>query len=423
MTEDPVHAQYEAYPYPARDPADEAQRLITGSPSHILELNHFVFAGRRDYGRPFRVLVAGGGTGDGAIMLAQQLADADAAAEVVYIDVSEAARAVAEARAGARGLGNVRFHTLAIEDLADAGLGRFDYIDCCGVIHHLEDPAAGLRALAGVLAGDGGMGVMVYGELGRTGVYPMQDLIRMLSEGESAGQRIAFARKVLGALPPTNWLKRNPFVGDYIDGGDAGLHDLLLHGRDRAYRVPEIAALAAAAGLRITAFIEPACYDPASYVRDRVLSVRFDRLTWIERCAAAELLAGNMRKHVFYAVKEGNPGPVVASPDDAGAVPHLRPAEVEAIAGRMRPGLALTATIDGVSLRFPLPPLARAMVERIDGERSLADIHAELATVNWNLTQKQFMDQFGRLHAVLNGLGKLYLTFPAGDGSPQRHRK
>ena len=30
-----VRDQYEAYPYPARDPRDEAKRLITGSPSDI----------------------------------------------------------------------------------------------------------------------------------------------------------------------------------------------------------------------------------------------------------------------------------------------------------------------------------------------------------------------------------------------------
>ncbi len=76
MSDEAVRAQYEAYPYPVRDPADEAKRLITGSPSHIDELNHYVFGGRRDFAKPFRALVAGGGTGDATIMLAQQLADA-----------------------------------------------------------------------------------------------------------------------------------------------------------------------------------------------------------------------------------------------------------------------------------------------------------------------------------------------------------
>ena len=66
---DPVRAQYEAYPYPARDPAEETARLITGSPSHPVEIDHFLFSGRRDWSAPFRALVAGGGTGDGLIML------------------------------------------------------------------------------------------------------------------------------------------------------------------------------------------------------------------------------------------------------------------------------------------------------------------------------------------------------------------
>ena len=33
-------AQYEAYPYPARDPRDEAKRLVVGSPSHLREIDH-----------------------------------------------------------------------------------------------------------------------------------------------------------------------------------------------------------------------------------------------------------------------------------------------------------------------------------------------------------------------------------------------
>ena len=35
-----VQAQYEALPYPARDPRDEAKRLIVGSPSQTIEIDH-----------------------------------------------------------------------------------------------------------------------------------------------------------------------------------------------------------------------------------------------------------------------------------------------------------------------------------------------------------------------------------------------
>ena len=43
---DPVRQQYELLPYPARDPRDEAQRLIEGSPSHLLEINHYLYRRR-----------------------------------------------------------------------------------------------------------------------------------------------------------------------------------------------------------------------------------------------------------------------------------------------------------------------------------------------------------------------------------------
>jgi len=136
---DPVRDQYEVYPYPARDPRDEAGRLIETTPGHLDEINHYVYAGRRDFGRPFRVLVAGGGTGDVTVMLAQQLADRFCRGEIVHLDLSAASAKVAEARLAARGLGNARFVVGSLTELAALGLGRFDYIDCVGVLHHLDD--------------------------------------------------------------------------------------------------------------------------------------------------------------------------------------------------------------------------------------------------------------------------------------------
>ncbi|MSO77418.1 MAG: class I SAM-dependent methyltransferase [Alphaproteobacteria bacterium] len=408
-----VTAQYEALPYPARDPADEAKRLILGAPSHLFELNHYVFAGGRDFRLPFRALVAGGGTGDGLIMLAQQLADLGTPSEVTYLDVSTAARRVAEARAKARELTNIRFLSGSLLDLAALAPGPYDYIDCCGVLHHLADPAGGLVALAGELAPAGGMGLMLYGRLGRTGVYETQAALRRLApETLPVAERIATARRLLKALPATNWLRRNPFVADHLDGGEAGLHDLLLHARDRAYDVAELAALVEGAGLAIAAFIAPARYDPASYVADPTLRRQFQGLAWLERSAMAERLAGNIRKHVVYAVPKARAGLAVAKVDSPATVPLFRQGDGPRWVETARKG-SVTADLDGVKLTLPLPRLAAAIVARIDGRRSLAVIHADLQSANPRLGWDIFKAEFDALYAALNAINELLLRVPS----------
>jgi SAM-dependent methyltransferase len=303
---DPVRRQYETYPYPERDPADERKRLIEGSPSHPVEIDHFLFGGRRDWSQPFRALVAGGGTGDGLIMLAQKLADIGCPAQITYLDMSEASRAVAEARAEARGLDTIRFVT---GDLLTAPeYGPFDYIDCCGVLHHLPEPDAGFRALEQALAPGGGMGLMVYAPYGRTGVYPLQAAFGRLFKGDAPEDQVRLARAALDGLPKTNWFPRNGLLGDHR-GSDAGLYDLLLHSRDRPYTVGDLAGALERAGLAPVSFLEPGRYDPQRYLpRGAEIVGRVKSLEPLEKAALAEQLAGNMKTHVVYAARPGEGG-------------------------------------------------------------------------------------------------------------------
>ncbi|MEO1249520.1 MAG: class I SAM-dependent methyltransferase, partial [Pseudomonadota bacterium] len=238
---DAVKAQYEAYPYPERDPQDEDTRLITGSPSHLDELRHYVFAGKRPP-EPFRALVAGGGTGDGLIMLAEHCRQAGLTAEITYLDLSEQAAAIARARAERRGLTGITFRTGSLLETTSLAGGPFHYIDCCGVLHHLADPPAGLAALRDVLDEQGGMGLMVYAPYGRTGVYPLQEVLRSLTGEMAPREQVAVAKRVIEGLPPTNWFARNGGLADHRNS-DAGLYDLLLHSQDRAYSVREFSEL------------------------------------------------------------------------------------------------------------------------------------------------------------------------------------
>ncbi|MBS0541995.1 MAG: class I SAM-dependent methyltransferase [Proteobacteria bacterium] len=407
---DDVRAQYEALPYPPRDPREEAVRLITGTPSHILEVNHYLFAGRLNFNRPFRALVAGGGTGDACIMLAQQLADRRCPGEIVYLDLSTASRAICEARAKARGLRNIVFHTGSLLDLPDMNIGQFDYIDCTGVLHHLPDPSAGMKALVSVLQPDGGIGVMLYGQYGRSGVYPLQEMLRSIAPPSMALEdRIAMAKRLIRFLPTTNLFRRNPYLNDHVTGGDAGLYDLLLHSCDRAYTVPEIATLAADAGLRVVAFLEPVRYEPSTYMSDPVIARQASSLPLVERAAFAERLAGNLRTHVFYASRAGFD--TVARPEDTSAIPVLRDMDAAKLAGGLQPGAPLVANLDGFPWRAQLPALAPRIIAQFDGRRTVAEIYTSLGAQGALPQWEDFYTQFEDLYVKLNGVNHLLLRF------------
>jgi SAM-dependent methyltransferase len=370
-------AQYEAFPYPERDPRDEARRLIIGSPSHLLEIDHWVFGARRPATQPLRALIAGGGSGDAAIMLAQQLAAAGREGEVVWLDRSGAARRVAEARAGVRRLANLRFVEGSLLDLPTLGLGAFDYVDCCGVLHHLPDPAAALATLAGALAPGGGIGLMVYAPHGRTGVYMLQDALRLLAPAaEPPRERVDIAKRLWKHLPETAWLKRNAWITDHVSGGDAGIYDLLLNPRDVAFNVPTLARLVEGAGLRIACFVEPLRYDPARFLPDPRLRERLAALAPIERAAVAEAAAGNMGIHILYATRAADPPPEVAWND--ATVPVLREIDGAKLAAALKGG-SLPVAFDGLRVPVPLPRLAAALLRRVDGARRAGEIIASVA--------------------------------------------
>ena len=399
-----VKDQYEVFPYPLRDPEDDRKRLITTLGGNLDGISHFAFGGRRDFAKPMRVLVAGGGTGDALIYLAQQLADRGCPAEVVYVDLSAASRAIAEQRAAIRNL-NITFVTGSLLDVATLAPGPYDYIDCSGVLHHLPDPDAGLAALASQLAPDGAMGIMLYGTLGRSGVYPMQALLRTLAPATlPAAERLAVFRRVMASLPNTNLLRSNPVLGITPKTDDNELFDMFLHSQDRSYTVEEIGRFAEGAGLRVTTFIPLAQYDPAGVCGDPDLLKRLDGKSMLERAAAAEAMHCLSQKHVFYVVHRDNPA-TPPSPTDKAAIPVWHD-------GFTFPHEKLGGTFQFGKSRGPIvcqitvTPAVAAGAGRIDGNTSLGDIQRAA-----KLPDKAFREAVAALWS-LNGVHLLFLRRP-----------
>jgi hypothetical protein len=252
--------------------------------------------------------------------------------------------------------------------------------------------------------------LMVYAPYGRTGVYMMQDVLRRLAPpDEMPQQRLDVARRVMKHLPETQWLRRNRNFDDHINGGDAGLYDLLLNPRDRAYTVADLSKLLGDAGLRISCWVEPIRYDPIAMLPDTRLRARLDGMDSTGRAALAEALAGNMAVHIVYCVRTGEP----IQQTDPGAdtsVPVFREVDGETLAKGIRPDGRLPVTFDGLSTMVALPSLATAILPLIDGQRSVGQIGGILA--GRGIKPEVFVKAWRQTFAALERVNRVLLAAP-----------
>lgn len=319
-----VQDQYLDYPYPLRKPEDEKSRLIMLQADSLTEINHYLFNGRQDFKNNFRVLVAGGGTGDAAIYHAEQLRNTNA--QIVYLDFSKASMEIAKARAKIRKLTNIKWINDSILNLPKLGIGKFDLINCVGVLHHLESPDEGLQALKQVLKPEGGMSLMVYAKYGRTGLYHVQEIMQMVNEDETNRQKeVENGWTIVNALPSTNWFPKGPeLLNDHLSHGDVGMYDMFLHKRDRAYTVPEIYEFVKRSGLHFVEFSDPferAALDIRSFIKRGELTEKIMKMDKVKQQAICEIMAGNIIKHPFWVTNRSDS--TIASFDDLDNIPYF----------------------------------------------------------------------------------------------------
>jgi ubiquinone/menaquinone biosynthesis C-methylase UbiE len=396
-----VRRHYENLPFPPRDPEAERYVLKVSTPDILAKINHYCFGGSRDFSQPFRVLAAGCGTGDSVIWLAHQLADTPA--EIVAIDLSEASLAVAKARAEVRGLDKIAWVHGSLLEVADLGLGRFDYITCLGVLHHLPDPTAGLRALESVLADQGAMAIMVYGAVGRSHIYSTQRLLQLATKGlEHPADRLAVAKRIVANLPATNDFRQRE--GDAIKNtyleDDTNFWDTLLHAQDRAYTVSQFRDYLASAGLTVQGFTSymgvsattALQYDLDFQLDDPAQSARLAALSPAEREDAAEILDGSLSLHTVYVRRE----PLSAldpTADEAILSPMSESARsiLTHLAGGTEPLVVHLRNRSAVP--YHPAPITRRFLGTIDGHRSNAEIAASLGlaagSAAWALVKRE----------------------------------
>jgi SAM-dependent methyltransferase len=455
MTTSTVKQQYEELPYPPRDPADERQRLLHTVGDDLTELNHYCFKGKQNFQDHFRCLVAGGGTGDSVIFLAEQLRHTNA--EIVYLDLSQASRQIAEQRAQIRELANIQWVTASLLDIPKLGLGTFDYINCSGVLHHLPEPAQGLQSLASVLRDDGALFLMLYARYGRRGVYDMQEIFRtLLPEKMPAQDKIAQARALLNQLPATNYFQRNRDqweseigakgygdVGGY-GYGDAGLYDLLLHSQDRAYDVDALYELLQTADMQLVDFTGPdkRRYQPKNLLSNPSTLGLCENLSRRQQFSVAEKLTGNIIKHMFYAAKSPDRSATIEDYVGNPALCIVLTAEMkgkhEQIHQAIVPGetLTITYTLDhqqevihlpgnAITLRnkqevFQLPGNAinKLLFKYFDGTTPIEKMISKVKIKTGNGNSQLIKAEIEKAFALLHSMGWAYLCNSPASKNP-----
>jgi SAM-dependent methyltransferase len=214
-------------------------------------------------------LDAGCGTG----VSTDYLCHLNPGATILAVDISAGALAVAQQRTQRSGaaaqVGSLRIEQRSLLDLAEEG--PFDYINSVGVLHHLAQPEAGLRALARLLAPRGLLHLFLYADAGRWEIHRSQRALQLLSVGSGA-EGLRLGRQLFEELPASNRLRRHHQERWSLDtAADANFADMYLHPQESSYTLTRLFAFVKQAELHFAGFSNPEVWDPARLLKGELL--------------------------------------------------------------------------------------------------------------------------------------------------------
>jgi SAM-dependent methyltransferase len=254
---DAVRRHYEEYPYPLYPLVVSVRRCDTYALN--LEALWARFNGSLPPPEAQRILIAGCGT-----FSPYPFAVANPRVSITALDLSRRSLQRAHLHCLLHGRYNV---TYAEGELCDrqAVDGTFGLIDAYGVLHHLDDPLQGLKALAERLAEGGILRIMVYSRYARREEESIRRAFRLLKI-----QDIKSAKGLIVQARPGSRLSR--FAENSSEAAfTSGLADALLHPCVHTFRIDKFLELVDGSGLQPLLFAHA---DALENVDDEIGRIR-----------------------------------------------------------------------------------------------------------------------------------------------------
>ena len=288
---------YNTYPFPPEPLLDEPPPGYNWRWSWIAAYDFCT--GRKPPQQEIRILDAGCGTGVGT----EYLVHLNPEASVTGIDISESAIEVAKERCQRSGANRVQFQQMNLENAHQLD-GQFQMINCVGVLHHLPDPTAGIKALAEKLAPGGIMHIFVYGELGRWEVRLMQNAISLL-QPENYQEGVKIGRKLFETLPQENRIVKREKERWALDNQrDACFADMYVHPQEIDYNINTLFDLVTASGLEFVGFSNPKFWQIERLLGNAPeILAKTNQLSPRDRYRLIELLDPEVTHYEFFLAK------------------------------------------------------------------------------------------------------------------------
>ncbi len=242
-----VKSQYEENPYPRwRYGSHKKNQKISIIQAINNEINPNSISQNLDNNQ-LNVLIAGCGTGQ-QILQTQKYKNA----QVIAIDLSLSSLAYAQRKINQLGIDNVELVEMDILEVALLEK-KFDIIECGGVLHHMDDPSQGLKALVGVLNPNGFLKLGLYSELARKDIVKARKYIASKNLQANEDSIRDFRETIFsGKAPELNSLSKS---SDFYTLSSC--RDLCFHTKEHRFTVNQLRDTLKSNELKFLGFLLP----------------------------------------------------------------------------------------------------------------------------------------------------------------------